>query len=300
MHHEKNQHFSHIGQIFNSIANIITVVSWIGIPFSLIFAFLFQSWQWIVLVVGCAILLFLIRYCRKNSSEVVSKILDLFAPNLPYQLSSWNINYEYKSLDELKFQAEYEVQALQTGVDYINVRYSWSGESEDNPIDPQPISGKKYVTDRVEHEGKEYGYWYYKIFSKTPYNKSDKTFWLATQIRLLRNDKKQISHHLQTSISVKTRNLHMRVVFPSDIRPSKVYAFEYLHSTDFYYWHTYDLDVVFDDEISKWVIDWTIPNPVMGGKYLMQWNPVYLMGSSSNDVAGLSETEKSVDTLVRN
>lgn len=189
----------------------------------------------------------------------------------PYRLLTWDAVYEYHSMTEMYFRSEYNVKAMQTGVDHIRIRFNWSGESGDAPIVPMAIQGSDYQSERLEDDGSEYGYRYYKLFSHTPYNKSDNPFKMGVEIPSMKADDQKLSHHLLVSVSMLTEQLKMYVSFPENIYPENIEFFEYIHATDDHHWHTETLEPKKVD--GKWVIERTIPDPIYGGKYKIHWNP---------------------------
>lgn len=264
----------YIGKIFGTVADVLSVLAYIGISVSVLAAWLKKNWCIGVIAVGAIVCLLVVRHCKKNFRRIVAFILGLFAPKFPYRMDSWNVEYEYKSMSEMAFRAKYGVNALQAGVDHIRVRYSWSGETAASPVVPKPYSSaeENIFTAAVEEDGREFGYKYYKVYSKTAYNKGDPVFWLGTTTDLVCADQEKISHHLMTNISVVTERLNMKVILPRNIKPNNVQFFEYLHSTDYYHWHTYRKEAKLLED-GRRIIEWDIEKPIIGGKYLISWIP---------------------------
>lgn len=258
------------GKIFGLIADVLSILSWIGIPLSVFLSILQQSWAWIIPSLLLVIILVLLALCRKYSRSIVHWVLGLFALNLPYRFLSRTSEYEYISSDRMQFRTTYEVKALQTGVDYIRARFNWSGETDINAVQPKPVleEENKIYTARLEPDGREYGYSYYKVFSPSRHNKGDAPFHLGTCSDLKVGDR-PVSHHLLTSISATTDVLHMRVILPEHLSPHNIEFFEYLHATDEHHWHRYEGEAKRHGK--KWVITWDIEQPIYGGKYLITW-----------------------------
>lgn len=258
------------GKIFGLIADVLSILSWIGIPLSVVLGVFRHSWVWIVPLLLLVIILVLLSLCRKYSRSIVHWVLGLFALNLPYRFLSRTSEYEYMSSDRMQFRTIYEVKALQTGVDYIRARFNWSGETDKNAVYPRPVldEGNKIYTDCLVPDGREYGYSYYKVFSPSKHNKGDAPFRLGTYSDLQVGDR-PVSHHLLTSISAATDVLHMKVILPEHLSPCNIEFFEYLHATDEHHWHRCEGDAKRIDK--KWVITWDIEQPIYGGKYLITW-----------------------------
>lgn len=271
---KKVMHNLRIGQIFGVLSSVLSILSWFGISLSVIITIIRRSWSWVwgLLCIVSILVLLLLFVLRRYNSRIISWSTNLFAPNLPYQLLSWEIDYKYISLDEMYFYATYTVKAMQTGVDHIHVRYNWSGESDNNPISPQPVTKAGFETDKLEFDGKEYGYSNYKLYSKDKFNKNDSPFKLGVSIGPLKVGTSMISHHLLTSISMATDSLTMKVHFPSNLEPRNIRCSEYLHSTDFFHWHSYEKEPIRKEDKKGWSINWIIPYPVYGGKYLIKWD----------------------------
>lgn len=271
------KHNLRIGKVFGVFSGIASVFSWLGISVAVLWGFLCKTWLWLIPVAILAIVLFFLWFCKHNHKRIIGWIQGLLAPNLPYRLTRWEIEYEYKSMNEMRYHADYEVQAMQTGVDHIRVRYNWSGETEDNPIYPVPVTEHGYQTGDLRSDGKEYGYNYYKVMSKTQFNKEDGPFKLGVRIAPLKVGKRPVSHHLLASISMATDVLVMRVLLPPNIRPTRIECFEYLHATDDYHWHKYEWKAE-QGEDGKYEIEWEISRPIYGGKYVIKWEPKILAG----------------------
>ena len=266
-----------IGKIMTIVTNIVSILSWLGIPASIFMVYISQSKWWALLIVICVCVVTTIRIARANARYVVAFIMNLIAPSTPYKLKEWRVNYEYLSSEDMCFWAEYTVKAKQIGVNHIHVRYNWSGESKDHRVKPEPIKGSSFDTNRIEYVGKEYGYSYYKIFSDREHNKRDKPFKLGARIRMHKEKDQEISHHLLTSISMVTDVLIMRVILPPDIYPEQIRKVEFAHSSDFFHWHSEEnVQAERDEKTNKWIIEWRV-KPIYGGKYIIDWKPVNLL-----------------------
>ncbi len=269
MKNQKDSQKLQIGKTVGLISNILSVLSWCGIPFSLVIGILQKSFLWVLPIVFFIVTLVLIRLCKIYNVQIIGWILGLFAPKLRYSFSSWDIYYEYKKRKEMEFRAFYTVKPLQTDVDHVRIRYNWSAETKENPIWPVAIVDpeNQVFTSRLVEDGKEYGYNYYKVFSNSSYNKGDSDFKLGVRIDMKGAD--EPSPHLLTSIGVRTSKLHMQVSFPQEMQPKNVEFFEYLHATDDYHWHKYEGKA--ELKAQKWTITWDINRPIYGGKYLIRW-----------------------------
>lgn len=271
MRKDGKTHNLRVGKLFEIIANAGSLLGWCGIPLSVCLAYFRKSWLLVVPGILILILVLFLRYCRNNHRKIISWIMTLFAPNAPYRLLAWDAVYEYRSMTEMCFRVEYEVKAMQTGVDHIRVRFNWSGESGSDPIEPRALQGPGFQSERLEDDGREYGYRYYKLFNHTPHNRTDSPFKMGVEIPSMKADVQKLSHHLLVSVSMLTEQLSMRVVFPENIIPEDIEFFEYIHATDDYHWNTKTLQP--QRLNGKWVIEKTIPEPIYGGKYKIQWTP---------------------------
>ena len=273
---KKKNSFTAIGAIFNFLSGLSSILSYIGVPIALIFLFFKQYTGLIIVVVTIAFLLFISFYPRKNSDKIIKKILRLFAPSATYSFSSWKATYEYHSNELMSFHTRYNVKALQTGVECIRVRFTWSGASEKNPIHPKPCKTEGCTTKSIEYEGDEFGYKFYKVYNKTRFNKGDPEVKLGIDIDNMKVTKdKPVSNHLATNINVITDELTMRVLLPSNLKPTNIRALEYLHSTDHNHWKDLSDESKcksLDDGTGRWEIALTVSEPVYGGKYFICWD----------------------------
>lgn len=265
-----------IERLLSIVSNILTIISWLGITsISVVFVF-FQHNFWLIVPFAVLILLLIVLYIfRKQHDNLIKWFLKLFAYNTQYYFEEWTARYEFKSEYKMSFYTSYVVRALQSGVDHIKVRFNWTGSTDTNPITPTPICDSDFHSMRLEWYQKEYGYNYYKLFSRNKINKNDKPIKLGVKIENLDDKYKKASPHLLTSISVVTKKLNMIVVLPTTIYPERIRCLEYLHSTDDVHWH--DLSdqhtLVRDSESKHWILSWTVNKPVFGGKYIMSWEP---------------------------
>lgn len=273
-----------IGSVINNISAGVTFLGFFGISAASIYNFVTNSWKtnwlWVVIVlVAMVIAYIIIHLSKKHYKLIVVYILNLFAKKLSYKLKKWEIIYEYLSETDMQFEAHFDVIALQTGVDHIRVRYNWSGATESNPIKPEPIIDEGYQTSRLEADGTEFGYSFFKVFSNTKINVGDMPIKLGVRIRDLKETEKKASPHLLTNINVPTDKLIMTVILPANIFPEGIEFLEYIHATDDYHWHRYvqgdDYNLVNVSTIAnnKKKITWEIVRPITGGKYVIRWQP---------------------------
>lgn len=268
---QKAGHNLRIGQIFSNFSAVLTVLGWLGLTASSVGAYFRRSWLLALVAIISAAVLGLLYVFKRNHRRIISGIMSLFAPNHPYRILSWDMEYEYKSRDEMFFRVDYTVKAMQTGVDHIRVRYNWSGETDSNPIHPEIVTGQGYETSKLEFDGKEYGYSYYKLFSRVVFNKKDEPFKLGVRIGPLKAGEQKVSHHLLTSISMATDELIMRVRLPEGLEPFNVRGIEFLHATDDFHWHIENREVE-RLENKDWRIEWRVLHPIYGGKYIIKWS----------------------------
>ncbi len=269
----------HVGQIFNHTYGIVTIVGWLGISASTLFSFFLKSWHLLIPAGVLLLLLSLLRFCKTHNRRIIAWVMDLLSPNFSYRLSLWEVNYEYKSMSEMRYETKYVVHALRTGVDHIRIRFNWSGSPD---ATPRPVKRQGYHTKKLEFDGMEYGYKYYNVFSWSAFNKSDGPVTLGVvSDPLIVTDPEALSHHLLTSMTMPSDRLTMRVTLPYEISPENVEFFEFLHATDdfHFHWHKYDEEHPYSQDKmveltdGKWVITWDIPHPIYGGKYLIKWLP---------------------------
>lgn len=278
MENEKKKRSLIIGKIFDIISFGLDIISFLGFTASAIIGCIKRNWMFAIPTVIFILIFIVIAICRKYNlfrkynHRIASFVMNLFSPNNGYKLKEWKTVYEYLNEDNMKFHVEYEVDPLQSDVNFINVRYNWSGENETNPIIVKPIKNKGFDTKNLEEIGKEYGYKLYKLHSNNTYNKNDKPFKLGVKMDLSKKPEDPISHHLLTSISMKTENLRMIIKFPYSLHPTNIRKLEYLHSSDYVHWvsdNSYKAEL---DENNKWVIKWDVENPIYGGKYVIKWD----------------------------
>lgn len=267
--------FTIVGTAFSTISNWAGILSYLGISVAAVLAFLKKYALAILLVVIAIIVLILIHLCKKYRASIIKFILRQFAPNSPYRFTKWEAIYEYTSMNTMAFRTRYTVKAMQAGVDHIRVRFNWSGATDTNPIKPKPAKTSGCTTQRIEFAGDEYGYKYYNVFNRTAFNKGEQDVKLGVDIEDMRvSNKKEVSHHLLSSISVVTDTLQMIVVLPSNIYPNNIIAHEYLHATDETHWRDCSTECTVERrDDGKWKVSWEIDKPVFGGKYIIYWNP---------------------------
>lgn len=283
-----NQHrngFTFIGVLFSTISNWVSILSYVGISFSVFILFVKKNWYAIIFLLFFVIIRIAFIICFKYRDNIIKWILRLFAPNSAYYYSRWESVYEYKSLNKMAFHTRYHVRAMQNGVKYIRVRFNWSGETESNPIHPKPAKTDGCTTKKVEHSGDEFGYKYYNVFNKTEFNKGDPDgVKLGVDIENMNVIDKAVSHHLLTSVNVVTEKLYMKVIFPENIFPEDVVAHEFLHATDDNHWRdrSSECKIERQDE-GKWIISWEVVKPVYGGKYIIFWEPAQIKDEKKID-----------------
>lgn len=271
------------GEGFSWVANIVGILSWIGIGGSSVWAVLSAN-LWILFVtLGLAILVFILHVVQNKARSITSRIMRLFAPDMPYSYENWEIEYEYISEDNLRYQAIYDVKAQQVGVDYIVVRYYWTGEDEDNVIVPEVIQDEGFETSRIEYIGVEYGYKYYAVYSRRKHNTGE-TFRLGVRINNMKVGKRTPVPHLVTTISAPTKCLIMRIIFPNCISPHDALEKEYVHSSDYYHWKSKKLKT--EHTGFKSLLESRIGDPIYGGKYCIEWVPQYVEGGLPQIIEG--------------
>lgn len=268
--------FTVVGTAFGWIGNAASILSYIGIPVSIILAFC-KQFRWAIFTFTVAIVvLLLIHVVHRKRDSIIKLVFRWFAPNSQYCYAVWESTYEYISMKEMAFRSRYVVKALQTGVDHIRIRLNWSGATEANKIHPEIEKGAECSTKSIEYVGDEFGYKFYDVYSQKPLNKGDEPVKLGININgMTATEEKKVSHHLLTNVSVITDTLHMKVILPKNIYPKNIVAHEYLHATDDYHWrdHSSELSRPQRQDDGKWVISWSISKPVYGGKYLITWEP---------------------------
>lgn len=271
-HKDKGKDHIQFERFLGNLANVITVVGTASTLFATIRSVYKQSLIWAVSAFLLLAATCIFIFAKVHIRDLVAWLLGLSAPDLPYSFSSWDALYEYKDLNNMEFTAIYTVKPLQSGVDNIRVRYNWTGATDGFLMTPLPLTdiSKGIHTSKVVFDGKEYGYDYYRVYSPTSHNKRDEDFLVGTNIKLKNGVK--CSHHLLTSISVKTSHLTMRVILPDGLEPIAVNFFEYLHATDDVHWHTKPLKPKFNVQLRKWEIVHDVENPIFGGKYLISWD----------------------------
>lgn len=281
---QKHEHSLNIGYAVDRCGSIVGILGFGGISASAIYNFITKSWKsgwWtVLLLVGVLTCVFwALHFARKHYRKFAVWVLNLFAKKLPYSLKRWEIKYEYLTPTEMQYEALFQVKALQTGVDHIRVRYNWSGATEQNPIFPEPIVGGSFHTKRIESDGSEFGYNFYKVFSNAVINEEDEPILLGVRIRNLIEKGKKASPHLLTNVNVITDLLVMTVLLPSDILPENIEFLEYIHATDDCHWHRYvegdnhDIVKVETTPENKKKILWEVKDPIIGGKYIIRWHP---------------------------
>lgn len=272
---KKERSFTFIGDAFSFISNFASILSFLGISTAALMFYLKKY----ILALGIAVCAFCVwgvfKICFKFRDSIIKRVLRWFAPNSTYSFSKWETEYEYKSLECMSFRTRYSVKAMQAGVNHIRVRFNWSGASESNPIIPKPAMSDGCTTKEIKPAGEEYGYKYFDVFNQTSFNKGDPEVLLGVDIEDMKTDDPQkVSHHLLTSVNVVTDVLTMVIIFPKNIYPENIVAHEYLHATDDNHWreHTTACKLNRNAE-GKWVISWSVKNPVFGGKYIIHWKP---------------------------
>lgn len=279
-----------IGQIATIIDFIIGILGFFGISATVIINFIKNSWSvtwwWVLLAVAATVVAYVtVNYVTNHSRNIIVRILNLFAPKLPYSLKMWETTYEYLSENTMQFEALFQVAPQQTGVDHIRARYNWSAATEDNPIHLHPIKTQGYQTSEIVPDGCEFGYSFYKIYSRTSINKGDPPIKLGVKIPNLVEKEKKASPHLLTNINVLTEKLVMTVILPSSIHPEDIEFLEYIHATDDHHWHRYVAEthpalVTFTPlSNNRKKITWPIAHPIIGGKYIIRWRPQNQAGS---------------------
>ena len=261
------------GKTFSVVSNILTIVSWLGITATSIFLYFTKNYFLIIPIVLLLTLVICIFICKRNNVDIIKAIMAFFAYNMKYSFDEWVAEYEYHSKDTMSFKTSYTVRALQTGVDHIYVRFNWSGATDEKGIDPRPVNSGNFKSEKMEFCHKEYGYNYYKLFSKNVINKGDHPIQLGYKLENLNDSLGKASPHLLTSISVVTKKLKMIVILPQNIKPQNIRCLEYLHSTDDYHWHDLSDNVKPELIGKRWHIIWEIEKPVFGGKYILSWEP---------------------------
>ena len=287
---DKSDQRLRISNVISWISNAFTILSFFGISagtISLICSLdIGIQWYTLILIsISLLLLPFLRRISDRFSSIVVAKVYSLFSKEMPYSLAEWDITYQYKTTTAMYFKALFTVKALQTGVDYIRVRYNWSGANGLNEKMLTPITSDGYSTDRIIYDGKEFGYTFYKIYSRTSINRDDVPLKLGLEIKDMQDPEKKASPHLLTNINVKTDLLKMHVILPHDIaiNPNDVEFLEYVHATDDHHWHRYTESSCKSVAINKLPdngtqIEWIITHPIIGGKYVIKWLPMEITG----------------------
>lgn len=272
MKKEKKERSLIIGKVFDCVSIVLDIISFLGFTASALLTYFKRNWMFAIFAFIFILIFAIIILCRKNNHKIISFIMNLFSPNNGYKLKEWKTVYEYLDENSMRFHVEYEVVPLQSNVNFINVRYNWSGESETDPVIPKPLKDNGFDTKELKEIGKEYGYKCYKLYSNNAYNKGDKPFKLGVKMDLSKKPEDSISHHLLTSISMKTENLRMIIRFPYSLHPTNIRKLEYLHSSDYVHWTSDNSHKAELDENNKWVIKWDVENPIYGGKYVIKWD----------------------------
>lgn len=261
------------GKAISIASNVVTVLSWLGITFSSLLAFAKANCWYIIPVVIFIALLFCVSWCKKNQNALIRRAMNMFAYDMKYSFEEWTAKYEYHTDTQMSFYTTYLVKAMQAGVDHIRVRFNWSGATEKNPIKPEAISDGDYCSKNLEFFEREYGYNHYKLYSKKVINKNDEPIKLGVKIENLQDSAKIASPHLLTSISVVTKKLNMIVILPYHISPDNVRCVEYLHATDDCHWNDLSDKCTTQRDGDKWLVSVSIDKPVLGGKYILSWEP---------------------------
>lgn len=281
MKNKQKDSFFAVGKTLATIADLISVLSWIGVSVSVISSIVSRNLAWIIPLCIFSVLILIAFLCKKNHILIVKWIMNMLAYNMKYVLDEWTARYEYLSAKEMTFRTTYVVRALQPGMDHIRVRFNWSGETDSNPIEPKPIVETGFDSVRMELFDKEYGYKHYNLYSRNKINKGDEPLKLGVTLDGLVDVSEKASPHILTSISVVTDRLKMIAVLPIHMIPEDIHCYEYLHSTDDCHWHDLTSMCECKTEGNKWQVSILIDKPVFGGKYILKWRPSTLDSADS-------------------
>lgn len=260
-----------VGKVFSAVSDVLTILSYLGLTLSVIAGIIKKSLICVIPFVISIIILIIICFCKKNNTAIIKYILKIFAYNMQYTFDEWTTEYEYHTIDKMSFSTSYLVRAQQTGVDNIRVKFNWSGATDLNPINPQPICKGDFQSNRIELFAREYGYNHYKLYSKHSINKGDTPIKMGVKLSNLVDTERKASSHILTSISVDTKKLTMIAIFPTTMPIKNIRCLEYLHSTDDFHWHNLSDEHKIELSGSKQYLIWSVDKPVYGGKYIMSW-----------------------------
>lgn len=272
MNKQPNVNPSISGGLFSTVANWASILSFLGVPATVIMAIFKHNNMLYLYAVLCLIIFCSVLLLKKHYIQIIKLFFRMFALNKTYKFIEWNAVYTYETENQMSFRSTYLVKAEQSSVDRIRVRFNWSGSVDQNDVIPHPITGSGYETKKIEPDEPKFGYRYYNLFSNNKLNKKDHPVKLGVKILNLEDKTNKASKHLLTSIIAVTDQLNMTVRLPKAMKPQHWYGYEYLHAVDDCHWHDLSNEVVLVEEDDKFVeLKWTIKKPIFGGKYCLSW-----------------------------
>lgn len=250
------------------ISSLITVFTFVFTAASAISYIMLHYTFLLYLLIFFAALFFGVSFFHKNiAKKLMAVFMNLTAPDKKCEIVSEDIVYEYKSLKEMSFTCEFQIKPLHDGLESFSDKYKWTGTQ--NPV-PEAIVD----THTIKLVDVRYGYQRYKIvFGDKNYNKHDPPVRTGVAFKSMKDPDMKASKHLSTGIYDVTKFLKLEVQFPMDLNPTNIRKLEYIHFTDEEHYRCINENSPETDrKFNKKVIRWSIPNPIYGGKYMIDWD----------------------------
>lgn len=244
----------------------LSIISSIIPVLSAIFSIVNKKYVYLI-ITGITLIVAIVIFSFKE--KIARKILVFFmnktAPKKSYKLISKKLEYDYISMEEMRFKNTSKVKPLRDGLDSINFRYKWTGSS--NNLKPK-TTNSNYTIKKIDTK---FGYQRCKInFGGKVFNKNDDPIPVSIVFNSMKDTKKKASPHLSTGIYEQTDEVILQVTFPKEMNINNIRKLEFIHYTDEEHSHCIKEDTpkIVDD---KKVITYKIKSPIYGGKYMIDW-----------------------------
>lgn len=253
-------------QFIDSTNKILSLISALFSIISFVISFKYMKW-WLYVITATIFIISIILIVKRKSigKKLMIVFLNKTAPDKNYKLIEKKSTYTFKSYTEMEFYSSCKVKALHDGLEYIVVRYRWTGPH--NPV-VKTLNGQHNIT---EIESRMSGYQCCKIdFRGKKYNKNDRTIDTGFKMEKLTDSNRVSSPHLCTGVYDITDKLVLEVKFSKELKVKDIRKLEFIHYTDDEHYKCVNEDVPTIE--GDWqVIRYEIEHPIYGGKYLIDW-----------------------------
>ena len=270
-----SQNNNEMEHTISKVGSIVTIVQFVFAAIGAIFSYCsnFSLTIKIVIWIVCGILVLiavfriLIPRCRNNVIEWLCKIL---TPKSQISKQDKLIRYVYTSRESMFIRVQYYLKVNFGTCEHIVEKLKWSAGDTDLV---EPIAAGQSITfvNELNDVQSNLGYQFFHIVLSKSRSVGDRPLFTGFKTKELSDPNRKSRTCLIVGVYEPTNNMTLRVEFPSNLKVINVRKMKYAHYIDLNPYYVKETSVQVDNQNNHYV-EFNIPNPVLGGKYVIDWD----------------------------